>query len=199
MPRALRLGPRLLDYLGQIRLTSQGISVDQRTDIAWKNVREIRTRPLLEVLAITTVDRIAAKTTFCLPSVPGIKNATTWAAHKAADTVLSLFLIANRDSAQGAEIQVPVAIHYSDKWGRLKSMTPGLLSTAALSLPQVANSVLTTATACGVRIVCETPPPSGPAAERAVEALRERTRLLADRITALRRSAPDEAETDHVG
>jgi hypothetical protein len=194
LPPSLRLAPRLLDRFGKVRITSHGLAVDQRIEVPWRHVIEMRTRSLLEVVTIIMTEKIADRSTMMVPPVPGVGKAMTLVASKVAEAAFSLFLVPVMGHAHGLGSQVPIAIDYMDGRRRMKTMSPGLLSTAVLALPPVSDSVLATATQHDVRITEVPPPPNGPSAERILETLRQAQRMTADRIVALRQSQPDHAD-----
>ena len=70
LPRALRRVPHLFDRLGAIRLSDREIGIDGARPVAWSDVVEVRTRPVLDVIAATAGDGLATQVARLVPPVP---------------------------------------------------------------------------------------------------------------------------------
>lgn len=147
LPRPLARVPGLLDRFGAIRLTPHEIGIDTARTVAWKDVVELRTLPLLDLLTTGTSSSLAALGARLLPPVPRLADGLLRAgAEKAAEAVRSLLLIAASAHAErAASVQVPAEIVYRSGWRGHKTMTAGLFSSAVLALPRLTDSVLATA------------------------------------------------------
>ncbi|MGH4007458.1 MAG: hypothetical protein ACRDTH_04705 [Pseudonocardiaceae bacterium] len=147
LPRPLARVPGLLDRFGAIRLTPHEIGIDTARPVAWEDVVELRTLPLLDLLTTGTSSSLAALGARLLPPVPRLADGLLRAgAEKAAEAVRSLLLIAASAHAErAASVQVPAAIVYRSGWWGHKTMTAGLFSSAVLALPRLTDSVVATA------------------------------------------------------
>lgn len=147
LPGPLARVPGLLDRFGAIRLTPHEIGIDTARPVAWKDVVELRTLPLLDLLITGTSTSLTALGARLLPPVPRLADGLLRAgAEKAAEAVRSLLLIAASAHAERAvSVQVPAAIVYRSGWRGHKTMTAGLFSSAVLALPRLTDSVLATA------------------------------------------------------
>lgn len=84
------------------------------------------------------------------------------------NAISSLLLVALQDDRGDA--QVPCQVLHQ-KRGKTHSLTPGLVSSAMLCLPRVANSVLTTAQQHHIRITTTPPAPPPEALQKLLERL----------------------------
>ncbi len=147
LPRPLARAPGLLDRFGAIRLAPHEIGIDTTRPVPWKDVVELRTLPLLDVLTVGTSGNLAALGARLLPPVPRLADGLfRVGAEKAAEVVRSLLLIAASAHAErAASVQIPAAIVYRAGRRGHKTMTAGLFSSAILALPRLTDSVLATA------------------------------------------------------
>lgn len=147
LPRPLARAPGLLDRFGSIRLAPHEIGIDTARPVPWKDVVELRTLPLLDVLTVGTSGSLAALAARLLPTVPRVaQGLLRVGAEKAAEAVRSLLLIAAAEHAErAASVQVPAELIYRAGWRGHKTMTAGLFSSAVLALPRLTDSVLATA------------------------------------------------------
>lgn len=147
LPRPLARAPGLLDRFGAIRLAPHEIGIDTAYPVPWKDVVELRTLPLLDVLTISTSGGLAALGARLLPPGPRLAAGLLHAGvEKAAEAVRSLLLIAASEHAErAASALVPTAIVYRAGRRGHRTMTAGLFSSAVLALPRLSDSVLATA------------------------------------------------------
>jgi hypothetical protein len=147
LPRPLARVPGLLDRFGAIRLAPHEIGIDTARPVPWKDVVEVRTLPLLDVLTVGTSGSLAALAVRLLPTVPRLAEGFLRAgAEKAAEAVRSLLLIAAAEHAErAASVQVPAELIYQAGLRGHTTMTAGLFSSAVLALPRLTDSVLATA------------------------------------------------------
>lgn len=154
LPGPLARVPGLLDRFGAIRLSPVDIGIDVARPVPWRDVIEVRTRPLLDLLTETTGTSVAALGARLLPPVPLVAKALTRAGSAmAAEAMRALVQAAAAAHAERASVaHLPAVIVYrSGRRGR-KTMTAGLFSSAVLALPMVTESVLATARCHGVAI-----------------------------------------------
>lgn len=163
LPRALRRVPHLLDRFGAIRLSHTDIGIDGTSPVPWSTVVQVRTRPLLDVIATTGGDNLGAQASRLIPPVPILarvaRGGVSVIADRAAAAVLAIFSAALDDPDHAGAAQVPVEVVHRTRLRRSHTMSAGLVSTAVLCLPQVTASVLATAAEHGVPVVAL--PPSG--------------------------------------
>lgn len=164
LPRVLRRVPHLLDRFGAVRLSHDEVGVDGTRPVPWSAVVEVRTRPMLDVIATTGGENLGAQAARLIPPVPLLarvaRGGVSFVADRAAAAVLAIFLAALGDPDQAGATQVPVEIVHRTRLGRTRTMSAGLVSSAVLCLPRVTASVLATAGVHGVPVVGL--PPSGP-------------------------------------
>jgi hypothetical protein len=190
LPGVLRRVPHLLDRFGAVRLSGGEIGIDGTRSVAWSNVVEVRTRPMLDVAATAAGDNLNAWAARLIPPVPVLarvaRGGVAAVADRAAAAILAVFLAALGDRPDLAGVtQVPVEVVHRARLRRPRTMSAGLVSSAILCLPQVAASVLATAHGHGVPIVGLPPSGSVTNARELAGVLRERHRA------ALRRGAAE--------
>jgi hypothetical protein len=177
LPGALRRVPHLLDRFGAIRLSATEIGIDTRRAVPWPHVVEVRTRPMLDVIAAAAGGNLGATVARLIPPVPilgrVVRGGVSAVADRVVAAVLAIYLAALGDPDQADTARVPVEVVHRARL-RQRTMSAGLVSSAVLCLPQVAASVLATARAHRVSIV--ELPPSGP-----VTSARELARVLRSR------------------
>lgn len=180
LSRGVRLVPRALDTLGQIRLSPHTVAVDQRTDVPWADIVAIRARPLLEVVTADFVDKLSDRI-LTLVRTPIVRPAARFVTERAPEVILSIVMTAINDQSRAANAMVPVEITYRAGRRKTRTMTPGILSTAVLCLPPVANSLLTTASCRNVPVTVERHQ-GDPSVEHTTRLLTQRMRLAARQI-----------------
>ncbi|MGH3812556.1 MAG: hypothetical protein ACRDUV_08880, partial [Pseudonocardiaceae bacterium] len=72
LPRPLARVPGLLDRFGAVRLAPHEIGIDTARPVPWKDVVELRTLPLLDILTVGTSGSLAALATHLLPAMPRV-------------------------------------------------------------------------------------------------------------------------------
>lgn len=197
LPGVLRWMPGVLDRFGAVRLASDEIGIDATRSVRWSSVVELRTRPLLDVLSFATSDNLSKRAALLIPRVPLLgrlaRRGIARVADRTAEMVLSIMLLALGGHAERASsIQVPVEIVYRTRWGRHRTMTAGLVSSAVLSLPEVTASVVATARLHDVPI--SSAPQTGRYrnAQELADKLRERRRALGERRASNARGTSDD-------
>jgi hypothetical protein len=179
LPRPFRRVTHLLDRFGAVRLSGTDIGIDGTKPVAWSSVLEVRTRPLLDVVATTAGDNLGTQAARLIPPVPVLarlaRGGVTVVADRAAAAVLTIFLAALGDHPdQAGTTQVPVAVVHRVRLRGSRTMNAGLVSSAILCLPQVTASVLATARGRGVPVVQLPPSGSVTNARALADTLRQR-------------------------
>jgi hypothetical protein len=197
LPGVLRRVPGVLDRFGAVRLTRHEIGIDATRPVPWKDVVELHTRPLFDVVAVAASDNLSKQAARLIPPIPIAgrlaRSAVSTVADKAADAVLSILLLALGGHADRAgSIQVPIEIVYRARWRRNKTMTAGFISSAVLCLPEVTASVVATAQQNRVPLIALPSTGRHRNAQEVVDKLREHRRVLTSRLAA----APQPG-TDH--
>lgn len=145
LPSALPAPTAVINRLGRIHLSPYGLAIDQKAVVKWQQVMQVHTRPAFEVVTETLIERAITRATFMLP-VPGMDWATDLIAQKARNAVMSVLQVALSGSAPSLMFDLPVAVVYQCGRRKQQEMTPGMLSTALLTLPGVSEAILRTAT-----------------------------------------------------
>ncbi|SDM29600.1 hypothetical protein [Allokutzneria albata] len=180
LPSALPVPRALIDRLGRIHVSAEGLAIDQKKAVPWKEIREIHTRPAFEVVTTSMIDKAVQRATFVLPPVPGARKATDLVATKAKEAVLSMLKVALSGSSPSLQFDMPVRVVHRRRL-RTHEMEPGLLSLAFLALPGVSDGLLTAAQSQH-RTIIRHPATTTPGTDRAAEALRERVRAMTARL-----------------
>ena len=160
---ALPIPASIVDRLGRLHVSAEGLAIDTRKIVPWQDIDEVHTRPAFEVVTTSMID----KASFVLPPFPGADLVT----RKAKEALVSILRVALSGSAPSLLFDLPVKVIYRGK----REMTPGLLCTAFLALPGVANGLITTARTHG-KIIVHHPATTMAAADRAAMALSNRLR-----------------------
>lgn len=178
LPRAFRRVPNLLDRLGAVRLSGSEIGIDSTRPVSWSNVVEVRTRPMLDVVATTAAGNLGTRVARLIPPVPLLgrvaRGGVAVVADRTVAAVAAVFLAALGDPDRAATVRVPVEVVHRVRARRPRTMSAGLASSAVLCLPQVAASVLATARGRDVPIVDLPPDGSARNARELASLLRER-------------------------
>lgn len=172
LPQSIRRVPGLLDRFGAVRLTPVEIGIDSTRAVPWTAVLEVQTRPLLDVVATAVSTNFDKQVSRMVPPIPGVKFAarivTSRLAEYTEDTVATLLLVALREHR--GDMQVPCQVVYRKRW-KSHVLFPGLVSSAVLCLPQVANSLLATARQHQIRVTANPPAVSLDRLQKLVEKL----------------------------
>jgi hypothetical protein len=144
LPRGTRWLAGKLDRLGAVRITQDAIAIDTADPIRWTDLTEVRIRPRAHALTDTTKDAVIANLTRLLPVGRRVPRKLLT---DAADAVLAILRRVERETDSSTTIPYEF-VHRRRR--RADVVTPGLVASAVLTLPQVAASVLATAERNGV-------------------------------------------------
>jgi hypothetical protein len=149
VPGPARKALGLLDRFGSVQLSPISVGFDG-DDIAWADVIEVRTASLFDVVTTMAIEREVERLRKLLPPVPGRK----WATSRALATIQMLLQRAMRhDQGGSASPGITSELIYRGRFGREKSLSPGLAATTVLgALPGVNDSLIATAESLGVPV-----------------------------------------------
>jgi hypothetical protein len=143
-----------LDRFGAIRLGPVGLGLDD-DDVDWKDVREIRTAPVLAILTTAALEREVDRVRKMLPPVPGRKWIVT---RLVAAFQRALARLTGQHLDHGPEICA--VVRYRGRFGRTREMVPGFAACLLLAaIPGLNDALLTTARAHAVTIDGHAPGP----------------------------------------